>query len=87
MGAQRGNVVRLILGEVAILIAIGVVIGVGLTLAGSKAASSLLFGLKARDPITLALAVIILAAIGFAASFLPARRASRLDPMDALRYE
>jgi putative ABC transport system permease protein len=72
---------------VAVLIAIGVVIGVGLTLAGSKAASSLLFGLKARDPITLTLAVIILAAIGFAASFLPARRASRLDPMDALRYE
>ncbi|MGH9732180.1 MAG: ABC transporter permease, partial [Candidatus Acidiferrales bacterium] len=87
LGAQRGGVVRLILGEVAILIAIGVVVGTGLTLAGSKAASSLLFGLKARDPITLALAVIILVAIGFAASFLPARRASRLDPMNALRYE
>ncbi|MGH9727578.1 MAG: ABC transporter permease [Candidatus Acidiferrales bacterium] len=87
LGAQRGNVVRLILGEVAILIAIGVVIGVGLTLAGSKAASSLLFGLKTRDPVTLTMAVVILAAIGFAASFLPARRASRLDPMEALRYE
>ena len=87
LGAQRGSVVRLILGEVAILIGIGVVVGTGLTLAGSKAASSLLFGLKARDPITLALAVIILGAIGFAASFLPARRASRLDPMVALRYE
>ncbi len=87
LGAQRRSVVRLILGEVAILIAIGVVVGTGLTLAGSKAASSLLFGLKARDPITLALAVVILAAIGFAASFLPARRASRLDPMVALRYE
>ena len=87
LGAQRGSVVRLILGEVAILIGIGVVVGMGLTLAGSKAASSLLFGLKARDPITLALAVVILGAIGFAASFLPARRASRLDPMVALRYE
>ena len=87
LGAQRGSVVRLILSEVAILIGIGVLVGTGLTLAGSKAASSLLFGLKARDPITLALAVIILAAIGFAASFLPARRASRLDPMAALRYE
>jgi predicted permease len=87
LGAQRRSVVRLILGEVAILIAIGVVVGAGLTLAGSKAASSLLFGLKARDPLTLALAVVILAAIGFAASFLPARRASRLDPMVALRYE
>jgi ABC-type antimicrobial peptide transport system permease subunit len=87
LGAQRGSVVRLILGEVGILIGIGVVVGAGLTLAGSKAASSLLFGLKARDPITLALAVVILAVIGFAASFLPARRASRLDPMAALRYE
>src|SRR6185437_8821437 len=87
LGAQRGSVVRLILGEVGILIGIGVVVGAGLTLAGSKAASSLLFGLKARDPLTLALAVVILALIGFAASFLPARRASRLDPIAALRYE
>jgi ABC-type antimicrobial peptide transport system permease subunit len=43
--------------------------------------------LKARDPLTLALAAILLAAIGFAASFIPARRASRLDPISALRYE
>ncbi|MFZ0213427.1 MAG: ABC transporter permease [Candidatus Acidiferrales bacterium] len=87
LGSQPSGVIRLILGEVAVLIAIGVVVGVGLTLAGSKAASSLLFGLKARDPLTLALAVVILAVIGFAASFIPARRASRLDPMVALRYE
>ncbi|MGC1105880.1 MAG: ABC transporter permease [Candidatus Acidiferrales bacterium] len=87
LGSQRSGVIRLILGEVAVLIAIGVVVGAGLTLAGSKAASSLLFGLKAHDPLTLALAVVILAAIGFAASFIPARRASRLDPMVALRYE
>jgi ABC-type antimicrobial peptide transport system permease subunit len=80
-------VIRLILGEVAILVAIGLAAGLGLTLAGSKAASSMLFGLKPRDPLTLALTVLILAAIGFAASFLPARRASRLDPMTALRYE
>ncbi|MGB6877568.1 MAG: ABC transporter permease [Candidatus Acidiferrales bacterium] len=87
LGSQRSGVIRLILGEVAVLIAIGVVVGAGLTLAGSKAASSLLFGLKAHDPLTLALAAVILAAIGFAASFIPARRASRLDPMVALRYE
>ena len=87
LGAQRSAVIGLILGEVAILIAIGVVVGVGLTLAGSKAASSLLFGLKPHDPLTLALAVVILAAIGLAASFVPARRASRLDPMVALHYE
>jgi len=87
LGAKRSGVLRLILGEVSVLIVIGIVVGAGLTLAGSKAASSLLFGLKAYDPLTLAAAVILLAAIGFAASFVPARRASRLDPMVALRYE
>jgi putative ABC transport system permease protein len=87
LGSQRGGVVRLILGEVAILIGIGLVVGLGLTLGGGKAASSMLFGLKPRDPLTLVLAVVILAAIGLAASFIPARRASRLDPMSALRYE
>ena len=87
LGAQRSGVIGLILGEVAVLIAIGVVVGAGLTLAGSKAASSLLFGLKPRDPLTLAFAIVILAAIGFGASFIPARRATRVDPMVALRYE
>jgi len=87
LGAQRSGVVRLILGEVAVLIAIGVVVGVGLTLAGSKAASSLLFGLKPHDPLTLVLAIVILGAIGFVASFIPAWRATRVDPMVALRYE
>ena len=87
LGAKRSGVIGLILGEVAILIAIGVVVGAGLTLAGSKTANSLLFGLKAYDPLTLVSAVVLLATIGFAASFIPARRASRLDPMVALHYE
>ena len=87
LGAQRSGVIGLILGEVAVLIAIGVVVGAGLTFAGSKAASSLLFGLKARDPLTLGLAIAILTAIGFGASFIPARRATRVDPVVALRYE
>jgi predicted permease len=87
LGAQRSGVIGLILGEVAVLIAIGVVVGAGLTLAGSKAAASLLFGLKPRDPVTLVLAIVILAAIGFGASFIPARRATRVDPTVALRYE
>jgi putative ABC transport system permease protein len=87
LGAQRSRVVRLVLGEVAILIGIGVVVGAGLTLAGGKTATSLLYGLKAWDPLTLVAAAILLAAIGFAASFVPARRATRVDPMVALRYE
>jgi putative ABC transport system permease protein len=87
LGSNRGEVVRLIIGEVAVLIAIGLLVGVGLTLGGSKAAGSMLFGLKPRDPVTLLAALLILAAIGFAASFLPAHRASRLDPVVALREE
>ena len=87
LGAQRSGVIWLILGEVSVLIGIGIVMGAGLTLAGAKAAGSLLFGLKAHDPLTLALAVFILTAVGLAASFVPARRASRVDPMVALRYE
>ncbi|MGH9447666.1 MAG: hypothetical protein ACRD3O_18345 [Terriglobia bacterium] len=75
------------MGEVSLLVGIGIVVGTGLTLAGGKAASSLLFGLKADDPLILTLTVIVLAAIGLVASFVPARRASRLDPMVALRYE
>ncbi len=87
LGAQRSGIVGLVLREVAVLIGIGIAIGAGLALGGGRAASSLLYGLKANDPLTLALAVMLLAAIGLAAIFVPARRASRLDPMVALRYE
>jgi putative ABC transport system permease protein len=87
LGSQRSGVILLILGEVSILIGIGIAIGVGLALSGGTLAGSLLYGLKAHDPLTLVLAVVILAAIGLAASFVPAHRASRLDPIAALRYE
>ena len=87
LGAQRSRVIGMILREVSVTIGIGIMIGAVLTLSGGKAAGSLLYGLKAHDPLTLVLAVIILAGIGLAASFVPAHRASRLDPMVALRYE
>jgi putative ABC transport system permease protein len=87
LGANRGTVLRLLLGEVAVLIAIGVGAGTLFTLAAGKAAGSMLFGLKPRDPVTLAIAAIVLATIGLAASFVPARRASRLEAAAALRYE
>ncbi|HKS83731.1 MAG TPA: ABC transporter permease [Candidatus Acidoferrales bacterium] len=87
LGAQRSGVVMLIMREVGVLIGIGVVVGIGLALAGGKAAASLLYGLKAHDPLTIVLTVVILAAIGFVASLIPARRATRVDPMVALRYE
>jgi ABC-type antimicrobial peptide transport system permease subunit len=91
LGAQRSDVVRLILGEAAILVGIGLVVGFGLALAGTYSLSWSFYGVTPRDPltlaITLALTMVILAAVGFAASFLSARRVSRLDPVVALRYE
>ncbi len=87
LGAQPSGIVQLIIREVSVVIAIGVAAGILLTLAGSKTASSLLFGLKPRDPVTIAAAVVILMAIGITASAIPARRAARLDPMQALRNE
>jgi len=66
---------------------IGILAGTVLSLVAGRAASALLFGLKPYDPLTLTAAVALLAVIAALASFLPARRASRLDPMVALRYE
>jgi predicted permease len=87
IGANRGDVLSLILREAAVLTMIGVVIGTGLALASAQAAKSFLFGLKPRDPLTLVLAIVTLTAVAAFASLLPAYRASRLDPLKALRYD
>ena len=87
LGATRGNILTLILREAGILLAIGIVIGTGLTFAAARMVSSLLYGLKPTDIATYALAICSLATVTIAASLLPAQRASRLDPMAALRDE
>jgi ABC-type antimicrobial peptide transport system permease subunit len=87
LGADRLQIVKLIMRDAGILLAIGLVAGVALALLGAKAASSLLFGLKPSDPITIAIAVAALGAVGAGASYLPARRAAGQDPMAALRDE
>lgn len=87
LGAQRGNVVGMIMREAGLLLAIGLAVGAALALAAARTATSLLFGLKPHDPMTIALAIVVLAAVAATASFLPAHRASRLDPMTALREE
>ena len=66
---------------------IGLAIGMVLSLIAGRGATSLLFGLKPYDPLTVVAASLLLAAIAALASFVPARRASKLDPMIALRYE
>ena len=87
LGADSGSIVRLIMQEASVLLGVGLLIGTALSLAGSRAAATMLFGLKPTDFITYVLAVATLSAVAVLASLLPARRASRLDPMAALRNE
>jgi predicted permease len=87
LGAARGDVLAMILRGVAGFTAAGLAAGVVLAIAGGKAVAALLFGLQPYDPVTLAVAVGLLAAIALAACYLPARRAANLDPMVALREE
>ena len=87
LGAQRADVLRLVLGEGARMAAIGVVIGVGASLAVTRLLSSLLFGITATDPATFAGVAVLLALVTLAASYIPAHRAMGVDPMTALRHE
>ncbi len=87
LGAAPGSILRLVLRDVAILLAIGIAAGTGLALATTRYAQKLLFGLAPRDLTTLILAAGVLAAVALVAGYLPARRASRVDPMAVLRNE
>ena len=87
LGAQRTHVLRLVLGEGARLAVIGVAVGIVASLAVTRLMSSLLFGIGATDPLTFAGVAAILSLVALFASYVPARRAMRVDPMVALRYE
>jgi ABC-type antimicrobial peptide transport system permease subunit len=87
LGAHGGSVRGMILKQVGVLTLIGGVIGVAAALGLAKAARSLLFGLEGHDPVVLSIATVLLASVALGAGYLPARRASRVDPMKALRYE
>ena len=87
LGADRQTVLRLVLGEAGVLLAIGLVAGIGLAIAGGRAAAALLYGLKPWDAPTLLAGVGGLAAVAILASWLPAHRATRVEPTVALRAE
>ena len=87
LGADGSDVVKMILREGGWLLVSGVATGTVLALAATTTARAMLFGLQPYDPATLGMAVVLLAAVTLAASYLPARRAAKLDPMTALRDE
>ena len=87
LGARRGDVLWLVMREVTLLAASGIAVGLPAALALGRCVQSELFGVKASDPAIFAAAALALAIVAGLAGFLPARRAARIDPIRALRYE
>jgi ABC-type antimicrobial peptide transport system permease subunit len=87
LGAQRGNVLQLILGNGMAMVLAGVVVGLGVTIAFTRSINSLLYGIGNFDAISFFAAAVVLILVALVACWLPARRAMRVDPIIALRYE
>jgi predicted permease len=91
LGAQHGSILGMVLRETMLLVGVGLVLGVGASFATAKVAShqvaGLLYGLKVTDTASIWVAIALIAVVAAAASFVPVRRAMRVDPMIALRYE
>ena len=87
MGAQRNDVLKLVLGQGAKLAIFGIAIGLGVAFGAMRVISKLLFGVNAADPLTFAVTALLILAVAFGASLIPAWRAIKVDPVVALRYE
>jgi predicted permease len=87
LGAQRSRVLEMVLKESLLLVGVGIALGLPIALAATRLVKSLLFGLTPTDPATLFGSTLVMAAVAAMAGYLPARRAARVDPLVALRYE
>jgi len=87
LGAQQRDVLRLVVGQGIILAIVGAAVGVGVALGVTRYLSSMLYDVHANDPVTIASVAILLLLVALAACYIPARRATRVNPMVALRYE
>jgi ABC-type antimicrobial peptide transport system permease subunit len=87
LGASRPEILSMVLRETFVLVAAGIAAGIAVALEASRVISALLYGLKPTDPLTLAGAALLMFAAAAVAGYVPARRAAKVDPMVALRYE
>ena len=87
LGAERGNVLRMLLGEMMRVVSVGIAFGVGAGVAAAQMIRETIWGVKPTDPLSFGFAVCLVLVISGTAAFLPARRAMKVDPMVALRYE
>ncbi|PYV28021.1 MAG: hypothetical protein DMG24_03030 [Acidobacteria bacterium] len=87
LGATRAGILGMVARETFVLVTIGIAAGIGVALAASRLVSTFLYRLKPNDPLTIAGAVLLMVAAAALAGYVPARRASKVDPMGALRYE
>jgi predicted permease len=87
LGAGRGNILWMVLKETLLLVIVGLAVGIPLALGAASLVSKQLFGMKPTDPLTLVVAAGVLTVVAVLAGYLPARRASKVDPLLALRYE